>query len=119
MDTRLSERSLGVLEGRPNISLPAYDRGDLAWAPDGGEPYLSVTGRILSFLLDLPRVVPAECPRAIVSSHAGPLRILTGILLDMEDPAAVITTRFPNARVREFTVRSINWPRFLTTGATK
>lgn len=52
VDRRLDERSLGQLELTAWIPLP-YADGDLAFAPDGGDNYLVLMRRILSFLLDI------------------------------------------------------------------
>jgi probable phosphoglycerate mutase len=115
VDPRVAERSMGKLEGKPSRPLPAYDRGDLEWAPAGGEPYLSVARRILSFLLDL----VDESDRAgrpltvLASTHVGPMRIAAGILGGLDDPVAVLTSQFPNAIPVRSRFESVDWPPFL------
>lgn len=114
-DPRLAERSMGVLEGEPSRPIPEYDRGDFGWAPPGGEPYISVAQRILSFLLDLSDYGQATGRnlRALASTHVGPMRILTSIVEEVSDPAAALTRQFPNTALWTGEVRSITWPRFL------
>lgn len=114
-DTRLSERSMGCLEGMPSRPLPAYDRGDLAWAPPGGEAYLSVTQRTLCFLLDLRRQACAqpEPVRVLVCTHVGPMRVLFGILDELESAVEVLTSQFGNARIHQRLLRQIHFPPFI------
>lgn len=114
-DERLAERSMGVLEGADSRAIPESDRGDLGWAPSGGEAYISVVQRILSFLLDLRNYARGTDHdlRALVSTHVGPMRILTSILDGTSDPAAVLTRQFPNAALWSGVVHRIDWPAFL------
>jgi probable phosphoglycerate mutase len=115
LDERLRERKLGALEGRPSISLPPYDNGDLLYAPQGGEAYISVARRVLSFLLDLARFAEKadEESRFLVSTHAGPLRLLLGVLANHQDAAAVLTTQYPNASLIRVRVDGLCFPRFV------
>ena len=114
-DCRLAERCLGSLEGLPAEPVPAYDRGDLAWAPPGGETYLDVAARVLSFLCDVGQVArDAGRPlRVLVCSHMGPMRILAATLGRVSDPTAVLTARFPNARLTRLQYEAVAWPAFL------
>lgn len=114
-DSRLAERSMGVLEGEPSRPLPAYDRGDLTWAPQGGETYESVARRVASFLLDL-LAVGATAGRSVsvlAAAHVGTMRILSGILERTQDPVAVLTRQFGNADPIRFNFRSVSFPAFL------
>jgi broad specificity phosphatase PhoE len=115
-DNRIAERSMGRLEGTPTRPLPAYDRGDLSWAPAGGEPYLSVTQRILSFLLDV-QCVAAQAERelrVLASTHVGPMRIFAGVLLGTSSPIEVLTDQHANAEVWTATFETLEWPPFLS-----
>lgn len=112
-DPRLAERSMGVLEGKPSHPLPAYDAGDFTWAPPGGEPYISVTQRVLSFLLDLREAHPSEHQRVLVCTHVGPMRILIGLLRKLTDPAAVLTSGYPNAAIFRCNLEHLDWPPFI------
>jgi 2,3-bisphosphoglycerate-dependent phosphoglycerate mutase len=116
-DRRLAERSLGVLEGRPAEPIPAYDAGDLTYAPAGGDDYLVVTRRVLSFLLHVRAAATraGQPLRVLVSSHMGPMRILLAVLEGVVDPVTVLTGRFANARLRSVTMASIPWPAFVPT----
>jgi broad specificity phosphatase PhoE len=113
-DPRLSERSLGDLEGKPIRHVPAYRCGDLAYAPPGGDSYLRVTARSLSFLLDLRDwVLSTGAQEILVSTHMGPLRILIGVLRAMADPVTVLSQQFANTEVLGVTWSSLSWPTFL------
>jgi broad specificity phosphatase PhoE len=114
-DPRLAERSMGVLEGKPSRPLPAYDRGDLFWAPEGGENYGAVTQRAVSFLLDLLALAPRTegSLRIFAASHVGTMRILSGIVERAQSSIAVLTRQFDNAAVLELSFRRITWPAFL------
>lgn len=112
-DTRLAERSMGVLEGAPSRPLPAYDAGDLSWAPVNGEPYIDVAQRIMSFLLDLKDAATISAQRFLVSTHVGPMRVLVGILEEIESPTEVMTSSYANAVPWHGSFSSINWPAFV------
>lgn len=114
-DARLSERSMGNLEGTLSRPLPAYDEGDLTWAPPGGETYFSVAQRILCFLLDLSQRARAhpEPVRVLVCTHVGPMRVLFGILDQLESAADVLTSQFGNARVHQRLLQQIHFPPFI------
>ncbi len=114
MDARLNERGLGVLEGQPSRHIPQYEAGDLGWAPEGGESYLSVAQRILSFLLDLAEVQQTEgLEEVLISSHIGTMRILVGILGGFSNPTDVFRLTFPNARIVELVWGRLGLPTFL------
>lgn len=114
-DPRLAERSLGVLEGRPIMPIPQYEAGNLAYAPEGGEPYTSVAQRVLSFLADLGRAARErpEPLRALACTHVGPMRVLIPVLRQAGDPAQVLTARYANAEVFSFEVSELVIPPFL------
>lgn len=103
-DSRVAERSMGELEGMPSRPLPAYDEGDLFWAPSGGEPYIEVIRRIMSFLLDLTDMATAAAQRVLVSTHVGPMRMLVGVLEGIATPAEAMTAspETDSAEVRNF-----------------
>jgi 2,3-bisphosphoglycerate-dependent phosphoglycerate mutase/probable phosphoglycerate mutase len=114
-DQRINERSLGVLEGKGRRNLDQYAQGDFGFAPPGGESYLQLTRRLLSFLVDLLQFVnrrgsPAQI---LISTHAGPLRVLSGVLEEVTEPREVLARDFSNARLYSRTVGEIHWPKFL------
>ena len=111
-DTRLNERSFGILEGTPRIHIAAYERGDLSYAPARGESYLDLAKRLLSFLIDLRRTVRKEC-RVMVVSHIGPMRLVTGILRRGYGAKEVLALQYRNAEPEPFTLTSLEWPHFL------
>lgn len=115
IDWRLNERGLGVLEGRARRHIPEYDEGDLAFAPPGGESYLKLTQRVLSFLLDLADVADSipHPTRMLVSTHMGPLRVIAGLLESTPDPRQVLRRKFCNAEPYSAPVEKIEWPAFL------
>lgn len=113
-DTRLAERSLGTLEGTPARHIDAYRRGDLDYAPEGGDSYSVVALRMLSFLNDL--VAWAEEAKAktfVMSTHMGPLRMLVGICRNDSDPAIVLARKFDNTEVLELCVTELRVPDFV------
>ena len=114
-DARLSERSLGVLEGRQTRRIAEYEQGDFSYAPEGGEPYTSVAQRVLSFLADLADAATgrSEPLRALACTHVGPMRILVPVLKQSGQPAHVLTARYPNAEVFSFEVSKLKIPPFL------
>ncbi len=111
-DSRLNERCLGDLEGTPRRRIDAYAAGDLLYAPNGGESYLDLAQRLLSFLLDLRRDTQCET-RAIVATHVGPMRLLVGIINDLDDPRSVLGQRFSNAQTYSCVFRDLRWPAFI------
>lgn len=115
-DQRINERSLGVLEGKIRRSVHGFANGDLSFAPKGGESYLEVTRRVLSFLVDLVSFVNHRHRSSyiLISTHAGPLRVLSGILEDLHEPREILAREFANARVYSRVVDEISWPRFLS-----
>lgn len=114
IDRRLAERSLGDLEGLPSRPFPAWDAGDLTWAPPRGENYLVVVQRILSFLLDLrDAVTGTESPTVLVCSHMGPMRILVAAIGGVADATEALAGGFVNARVIQLQVGRVPWPGFL------
>ena len=117
-DGRLSERSLGVLEGRQTRPIAEYEQGDFSYAPEGGEPYTSVAQRVLSFLADLADLADAAAGRsqplrALACTHVGPMRILVPVLKQSGEPPHVLTARYPNAEVFSFEVSKLKIPPFL------
>jgi len=113
-DERLAERSYGELERTPIRPRDPRLAVDLTLAPTGGESYVALTRRILSFLLDL-RELAAALPRppaVIISTHMGPLRVLTAILDETSDPVAVRNASFANGAVVQRTLGALAWPAF-------
>lgn len=114
-DARLNERSLGVLELQPSRHVDEFARGDLLFAPEGGENYAEVTRRSLSFLLDLRAYVLATgSEKILLCGHMGPMRILLGILEDLSDPIQVLAQSFGNTQIIRMQCRQLTFPRFLT-----
>lgn len=114
-DQRINERSLGVLEGKSRRDLSQYALGDLSFAPAGGESYLDLTRRVLSFLVDLFDTANRHGigVRVLVSTHAGPLRVLAGVLDGITEPREVLAREFSNARLYSRCIAEVSWPRFL------
>jgi len=115
IDQRLNERDLGILERQTRRHIPEYDAGDLSFAPTGGESYLDLTQRILSFLVDLAEVcnsIPRPT-RLLVSTHMGPLRVIAGLLERISNPQVVLRRNFSNAEPYSARIERIEWPAFL------
>ena len=113
-DARLAERSLGTDELQPRTTRDPRHVADLAHAPAGGESYLALTRRCLSFLLDV-RDLAARLERpldALVNSHQGPLRMMTAILDETPDAATARGQRIENCVAVRRTMRRIAWPAF-------
>ncbi len=113
-DARLAERSFGVLERtqiRPRDPRLAVD---LQIAPTGGESYVALARRCLSFLLDL-RALAARLSRpldVLISTHTGPMRVITAILDQTTDPVIVRERLFDNGAVVAASLRELAWPEF-------
>lgn len=99
-DVRLNERSLGELEGKPARPVEEYKQGDLLFTPPGGESYLELTRRLMNFLLDLAIWTQERRQlRILVSSHMGPLRILSAIFSGETDTRRILGTSFRNTEL--------------------
>jgi broad specificity phosphatase PhoE len=112
IDSRLDERSLGEWEGMPTQKIAAYSQGDLTYATPGGETYLQLTQRVLSFLVDLRRNIQTPA-RILISTHMGTLRILDGILSGKVSSKEILSLRFDNATPYSYSFKSLTWPEFL------
>ena len=113
-DVRLVERSFGTLERTPIRPRDPRLAVDLTLAPTGGESYITMTRRCLSFLLDL-RCLAAHLGRplaVIVCSHTGPMRVITAILDETTDPRVVREQLFGNGEVARRTLGGLAWPVF-------
>jgi len=113
-DPRLAERNLGTDELRPKATRDPAHVADLGHTPPGGESYLALTRRCLSFLLDL-RDLAARLDRplaALVNTHQGPLRMLTAILDETPDAALARGRRIENCVALRRTLGQIAWPVF-------
>jgi len=113
-DSRLNERSLGVLEGQKWRWIPEYAYGDLKYAPEDGESYEEVSRRIFSFLIGLADdILQHPVQDILISGHMGPMRIMVGILMEQEDPSTVLSFNFSNTEVVELTWNRLIIPGFL------
>jgi broad specificity phosphatase PhoE len=111
-DARLDERALGELEQRPRQFIKAYAQGDLKYAPIGGESYLQLAQRVLSFLVDL-RLAITEESYIVIATHVGPMRIIAGVLNGMTEAADVLRLSFSHARPYRFDLNTLKWPDFI------
>lgn len=113
-DLRLVERSFGELERTPIRPRDPRLAVDLTIAPTGGESYISMARRCLSFLLDL-RCLAARLHRplaVIVSSHTGPMRVITAILDETNDARVVRERLFGNGELVRRSLGQLTWPVF-------
>jgi broad specificity phosphatase PhoE len=115
IDSRLNERSLGVLEGRPRVHVKEFAEGNLDFAPPGGESYRSVAQRCMSFMLDVQKVMSAWPPggRILICTHQGPMRILHGVMHEERSPSRILGGEWGNALMVRQTLTNVRWPRFL------
>jgi len=114
-DARLAERSLGTDELQPRDTRDPLHVADLAHAPDGGESYLELTARCLSFLLDV-RDLAAYLGRPLallVNTHQGPLRMMTAIVDETGDFALARGRRIENCVAVRRTLGQVAWPAFI------
>jgi broad specificity phosphatase PhoE len=113
-DERIAERHLGELERMPIRPRDPRLAVDLALAPTGGESYLALTRRCLSFLLDLRRLAAAlgRPLSVLISTHQGPLRVLAGILEETADPGEMRERHIGNSIVLRATMGELAWPAF-------
>jgi broad specificity phosphatase PhoE len=114
-DPRLAERSLGVLEGRDSMPIPEYEAGDFGYAPEGGEPYASVTRRVLSFVVDVGSAAEraGEPLKALACTHVGPMRVLLPVLRGAVERDGVLTAKYANAEVASFELSRLALPDFM------
>ena len=113
-DTRLAERHLGQLERMPIRPRDPRLAVDLALEPPGGESYLALTRRCLSYLLDM-RTFAAAVARplsVLICTHQGPMRVLAGILDETADPGVMRELHVGNAIGMQRTLRRLAWPAF-------
>jgi broad specificity phosphatase PhoE len=113
-DSRLGERSLGELEGRRNRHIEGFFSGDLLFAPPGGEPYLSVVQRCLSFLVDVHTATRKKAgARVLVCTHMGPMRVLKAILTEEKSARSMMHYSFKNSELIQIDAGELQWPPFL------
>ncbi|HYK05429.1 MAG TPA: histidine phosphatase family protein [Thermoanaerobaculia bacterium] len=114
-DSRLNERSLGVMEGQPRFFVPQFAAGDLDFAPEGGESYRSVVQRCLSFFLDLHTRTLGWPPdrQVLICSHMGPLRVMVAAITGEPHAARMMAQEWKNALKFRLTVTRLEWPAFL------
>jgi broad specificity phosphatase PhoE len=119
-DARLNERSLGELELTPVRPIEEFARGDLEYAPAGGDSYAEVSRRLLSFLIDLAGFVRrTDATAVLICGHMGPMRILAGIFDENPDPAQVLARSFKNTEVLRVPWDRLAYPAFLAGVAAK
>jgi broad specificity phosphatase PhoE len=113
-DLRLVERSFGELERTPIRPRDPRLAVDLTIAPTGGESYISMARRCLSFLLDV-RGLAARLHRplaVLISSHTGPMRVITAIVDETTDQRVVRERLFRNGELVRSSLGTIAWPVF-------
>lgn len=82
MDSRLRERTIGILDGQHgDIFLAKYTAAGCTadeYTPPGGESVANVSARVLDFLQNrlLPEVVASGCRKVLLVSHGITLRQL-------------------------------------------
>jgi broad specificity phosphatase PhoE len=116
VETRIAERHLGSYERQTRQPIPAFARGDLDFAPPGGgESYLSVAHRCVIFLADLAALATIAGCRldVLVSSHAGPMRILAGLLDGQTNAVKVLALHLDNSAVVHRELAHLRLPSFL------
>ncbi len=113
-DPRLAERALGELEGRRHKVIPEFAAGDLLYAPRGGENYLTVTQRCLSFLADLHRLTKRKRgARVLICTHMGPMRVFKAVADGEADPQQMMQYTFENTQLLRLCLNQVSWPPFL------
>lgn len=117
IDWRINERGLGRLEGTQQRFIEELSRGDIDWAPPGGESYREMAQRCMSFLIDVfdfLSAVPDEAPFSIlISAHMGPLRFLSGLFDEVTQPQEWMAYHFENTHLVEARAQEIAWPAYL------
>ncbi len=114
VDPRLNERSMGVLELKPSRPIPEYRRGEVDYAPVGGESYRLLTARLMDFMCELATLVEAtKATTVLLSTHMGPLRMLTGVLEGERDAASVMARQYRNTELVAIHWQDLARPRFL------
>ncbi len=115
-DQRLNERSLGILENKPRRPIEEFSRGDFLYKPEGGENYLSVTKRSMSFLADIFNDAGniARPLTILLCIHMGTMRIISSILNGVENPAIVLNLHYKNTEIVRIKTRILDLPKFIS-----
>lgn len=112
-DERIRERCVGDLEDTPRYRPDPWRDGDIDWVPGNmGESYREVTRKCLSFLLDL-TARAARPMTVLLSTHAGPFRILDAILTGKADRRAILDRDIAHCSPVSYIVEELRWPAFL------
>lgn len=114
-DPRLNELNFGVMENEAQQFIPAYANGDIDFAPAEGESYRDLSQRALSFLLDLIKLCDHRPVRVLISTHQGPMRVLTGIINEDETGMQVLARKFKNTHLERLKITRLAFPHFLET----
>jgi broad specificity phosphatase PhoE len=99
IDARLNEVSLGELQGKRRRHVPEFTRGDIDFAPPGGETYRSAAQRVFSSVIDLFNIFyyfSIQDGVGAVFCHAGVLRIIATLLLRDGQQSDVFKTDMVN-----------------------
>ena len=118
-DSRLNERSLGVLENGPQRNIPEFAEGNIDYAPDDGESYRKMSQRCFSFFLDMHASVlraQDESPGAkvvFVFTHMGPMRVFEAAFGEVSNALEMMATDFVNVEVRKHSWSHVVLPEFL------
>lgn len=112
-DERIRERCVGDLEATPRYRPDPWRNGDIDWIPGyTGESYREVSRKCLSFLVDL--AASATRPMLVlVSTHAGPFRILDAILTGKRDTKAILDRDIAHCSPVRYIADELRWPEFL------
>jgi broad specificity phosphatase PhoE len=90
VDERWIELDYGVLDGVPLAEVPAESwarwRGDVSWAPDGGESLAALGERVRAACDDL--VADATDADVVVVSHVSPIKAAVAWALGVGDEVA-------------------------------
>lgn len=121
VDERINEISLGVLEGKPRVHIEAFARGDIDYAPEGGESYRHAAQRIFSFVVDLFDQCAASTGNqtAAIFCHAGVLRIVASLGARKTRESSIFQTHVANTEGIVLRSTDVRLPSFWTSDATK
>jgi broad specificity phosphatase PhoE len=90
VDERWIELDYGVLDGKPLAEIPAADwaswRGDVGWAPPGGESLAGLGERVRAACADL--AADAAEADVVVVSHVSPIKAAVAWALGVGDEVA-------------------------------
>jgi broad specificity phosphatase PhoE len=111
-DARLSEISMGELEGKSRDYLGPYRQRDIDIAPPGGESYRSFARRVFSATCDALTKASATQESLAFFVHSGTVRVLASLIADLRFQQELFEVNVPNSGLVRLAVNKFSLPNF-------